>query len=514
MRHNILIRAKLTEAFSSVLPVTIIMLLLMFTITPMDNDIFVAFLIGVVLLIIGMGLFTLGAENSMSNIGERVGADIVKSRKISLVIIVAFVMGFVITISEPDLTVLATQIPSIPNNVLIYSIGIGVGIFLAFSLVRIIFHINLKWILILCYAAVFVLAAFVPEDYLAIAFDSGGVTTGPMTVPFILALGLGVSSIRSDESGSDSFGLVALSSVGPILTVMILGLVYPADASAGADSSFATSPDTVGAMRIFLHNIPEYMLEVGKALLPIIALFFLFQIFRFKMNKRNLIKIIVGLVFTYIGLVFFLTGVNVGFMPAGRYLGTTLGSMGGVTGGFSLKWICIPVAMVIGYYIVKAEPAVHVMTKQVNEVTAGAISDKMLLKSLSIGMAVSLGLAMIRALAGVPILYFLVPGYLIAIILSFVVPDIFTAIAFDSGGVASGPMTATFLLPFAMGICEAVGGNVITDAFGVVAMVAMTPLITIQITGLVYSYKKKSKARAAIYHDLQAIDSEDIVVLM
>ena len=485
MRHNILIKAKLAEAFSSVLPVTIIMLLLMFTITPMDNDIFVAFLIGVVLLIIGMGLFTLGAENSMSNIGERVGADIVRSRKMSLILIVAFVMGFVITISEPDLTVLATQIPSIPNNVLIYSIGIGVGIFLAFSLVRIIFHINLKWVLIFCYVAV-----------------------------FILALGFGVSSIRSDESGSDSFGLVALSSVGPILTVMILGLVYPVDATTGSDSSFVTSPDTVGAMQIFLHNIPEYMLEVGKALLPIIALFFLFQIFRFKMNKRNLIKILVGLLFTYIGLVFFLTGVNVGFMPAGRYLGTTLGSMGELAGGLSLKWICVPVAMVIGYYIVKAEPAVHVMTKQVNEVTAGAISDKMLLKSLSIGMAVSLGLAMVRALTGLPILYFLVPGYLIAIVLSFVVPDIFTAIAFDSGGVASGPMTATFLLPFAMGICEAVGGNVITDAFGVVAMVAMTPLITIQITGLVYSYKKKSKARVAIYHDLQAIDREDIVAFM
>ena len=262
MRHNILIKAKLAEAFSSVLPVTLIMLLLMFTITPMDNDIFVAFLIGVVLLIIGMGLFTLGAENSMSNIGERVGADIVRSRKMSLIIIVTFVMGFVITISEPDLTVLATQVPAIPNNVLIYSIGIGVGIFLAFSLIRIIFHINLKWVLIFCYVAVFVLAAFVPEDFLAIAFDSGGVTTGPMTVPFILALGFGVSSIRSDESGSDSFGLVALSSVGPILTVMILGLVYPVDAAASGDNSFLTSPDTVGAMRIFLHNIPEYMLEV------------------------------------------------------------------------------------------------------------------------------------------------------------------------------------------------------------------------------------------------------------
>lgn len=514
MGHSIFMKAKIKEALSSVLPVTIIMLLLMFTITPMDNDIFVAFLIGVVLLIVGMGLFSLGAENSMSNIGERVGADIVGSRKITLVVIVSFLMGIVITISEPDLVVLATQIPSIPNNILIYSIGIGVGLFLVLSLLRILFHINLKWVLILCYVCVFVLAAFVPKDFLAIAFDSGGVTTGPMTVPFILALGLGVSSIRSDEAGSDSFGLVALSSVGPILTVMILGLVYSVDATNTSQMSFETSANTAGAMRIFLESIPEYMLEVGKALLPIMVLFFLFQIFRFRMNKRNLIKILVGLFFTYVGLVFFLTGVNVGFMPAGRYLGTTLGSMGTLAGGISLSWVCVPVAMVIGYFIVKAEPAVHVLTKQVNEVTAGAVSDKMLLQSLSVGMAVSLGLSMIRALTGLPILYFLIPGYLIAIILSFVVPDIFTAIAFDSGGVASGPMTATFLLPFAMGICEAVGGNLITDAFGVVAMVAMTPLITIQMMGLVYSYKKKSKKHQAIIRDLKEIDGEEIVVLM
>lgn len=506
MGRRALVKSKIMEALMSVIPVTVIVLILCFTLTPMDNNTFVSFLVGDVLLIIGMGLFTLGAESSMTNIGERVGSDIVKSKNVLLIIIVSLILGFVITISEPDLVVLATQIPSIPDNILIYSVGAGVGLFLTFSLLRILFNIKLKWFLIVCYLLIFILSAFVPSDFIAVAFDSGGVTTGPMTVPFILALGLGVSSIRSNEKGSDSFGLVALSSIGPILAVLVLGLIYKTDSTVLAESISAAPEDTVSVMQLFTHSIPKYIFEVGKALLPIIGFFFLFQIFRFKMNRRNLIKIVVGLLFTYIGLVFFLTGVNVGFMPAGRYLGSVMGNM-------SASWLVVPVAMLIGYYIVKAEPAVHVMTKQVNEVTAGAISETMLLRSLSIGMAVSLGLAMLRVLTGIPIMALLIPGYIIALILTFVVPDIFTAIAFDSGGVASGPMTATFLLPFAMGVCDAVGGNIITDAFGIVAMVAMTPLITIQITGVIYTYHKR-RAQAVMEIDLAAVDREENIIFL
>ncbi len=503
MGRKILIKTKIQEAFTSVLPVTIIMLVLSFTVTPMNNNMFVSFLIGNVLLIIGMGLFTLGADSSMTSIGERVGADIVKTRKLWFVILVAFILGVIVTISEPDLVVLADQVPSVPSFVLIGAVGIGVGIFLVLALIRIIFRIKLKWMLIISYIIVFALSFFIPKSFLSIAFDSGGVTTGPMTVPFILALGVGVSSIRSDDNRSDSFGLVALSSVGPIIAVMILGLIYTPDGNYDATLGASTASNTSETLWEFIKVLPAYMHEMGRSLLPIVIFFFIFQLFRFKMNRRNLLKIIIGLVFTYAGLVFFLTGVNVGFMPAGRFLGTTLA-------GMENNWICIPVAMLIGFYILKAEPAVHVMVKQVNELTLGAITENMMFTTLSLGMAVSVGLAMLRAITGISILWIVVPGYLIAIGLSFVVPDMFTAIAFDSGGVASGPMTATFLLPFAMGACEAAGGTTITDAFGVVALVAMTPLIAVQIMGLVYSWKARSAAEISAI-DLTSVDAEETI---
>ena len=327
-----------------------------------------------------------------------------------------------------------------------------------------------------------------------------------MTVPFILALGVGVSSIRSDDSNSDSFGLVALSSVGPIIAVMILGLIYTPSGATGGVTAPVLPSFTRETLLEFIIALPGYMLEMAESLLPIVIFFFLFQIFRFKMNGRNLMKILIGLAFTYAGLVCFLTGVNVGFMPAGEFLGRTLASMEG-------NWICVPVAMLIGFFILKAEPAVHVMVKQVNEATLGAISEETMFTTLSIGMSVSVGLAITRAITGISIAWLIIPGYIIAIGLSFAVPSIFTAIAFDSGGVASGPMTATFLLPFAMGACEAVGGNVITDSFGVVALVAMTPLIAVQVMGLVFTIRSHHK-QVVSGIDLAAVDAEPVVSLM
>lgn len=327
----------------------------------------------------------------------------------------------------------------------------------------------------------------VPKDFLAVAFDAGGVTTGPMTVPFIMALGVGISAIRSDKhAADDSFGLVALCSIGPILAVLILALLYSPQGVYEAQA-VEEAANSVELWQMFGKEFPAYMKEISAALLPIILFFGIFQIAALKMSKKNLIKIVIGLVYTYVGLVLFLTGVNVGFMPAGMLLGETLASL-------PYKWIIISVGMVIGYFIVMAEPAVHVLTHQVEEITSGSISASAMRYSLSIGVAVSLGLAMIRVLTGISIFWFLVPGYGIAIVLSFFVPKIFTAIAFDSGGVASGPMTATFLLPFAIGACNAVGGNIVSDAFGIVAMVAMTPLITIQTLGLIY---KITAGRAA-----------------
>ncbi|MGN0298739.1 MAG: DUF1538 domain-containing protein [Lachnospiraceae bacterium] len=488
-KYKLILHEKVQEALRSVLPVALIVLALCFTMIPIPTGMLLSFLMGTVLLIVGMGLFTLGADTAMTPMGEYVGVQVTRSKKLWNIIGIAFFVGFLITISEPDLQVLADQVPSIPNMVLILSVAGGVGFFLVVSMLRILFCIPLHGLLLFFYALVFILAIFVPSDFLAVSFDSGGVTTGPMTVPFIMALGVGVASIRSDEQAQDdSMGLIALCSVGPILAVMLLSLIYRPEESL---VSATVIPDITESREMFiqfLKALPDYSKEVCRALGPIVIFFLIFQLLSQPMKKRQLAKIGIGTIYTFLGLVIFLVGVNVGFMPVGNYLGLKIGSM-------RISWIAIPIGMLIGYFIVAAEPAVHVLTKQVEDITSGAIPRKALSTALGIGVSVSVGLAMIRVLTGISILWFVIPGYLIAFILSFFVPRIFVSIAFDSGGVASGPMTATFLLPFAKGLCEAVGGNLATDAFGVVAMVAMTPLIAIQILGVTYNMELKSVSK-------------------
>lgn len=501
---------KLQESLAAVLPILAIVLILSFTIAPLPTSVLMAFLFGAVLLVVGMMFFSLGAELAMSPMGERVGACITKTRRVGIMLTLGFLLGFLITISEPDLQVLANQVQAVPNMVLIVTVAVGVGLFLCFAMLRMLLSVPLNTMLVGFYIVVFVLAMFVPKDFLAVAFDSGGVTTGPMTVPFIMAMGVGVSAIRSDKhSANDSFGLVALCSIGPILAVLILSLIFRPDGGSYTAVVIPEIGDTAALWQLFFVAFPTYFKEIAVSLLPIAAFFAVFDLVSLHLERKQLIRIGVGLAYTYLGLVIFLTGVNVGFMPAGNYLGS-------VIAGLSCNWIIIPIGMLIGYFIVMAEPAVYVLMRQVEELTDGAIPGSAMKHSLSIGVAVSVGLAMIRVLTGISIFYLLVPGYAVAIALSFFVPKLFTAIAFDSGGVASGPMATTFLLPFAMGACSAVGGNIVTDAFGVVAMVAMTPLITIQGLGLIYRLRTKHGAVApapAVSGDAFALDDLAIIDL-
>ncbi|MBR4085019.1 MAG: DUF1538 domain-containing protein [Lachnospiraceae bacterium] len=496
-------KEKLTETLKAVFPILAIVLILCFTIAPIPPSILMTFLVGAVLLVAGMLLFNVGVELSMTPIGERTGTIMTRTKSVLIVVLVSSIMGFVITISEPDLQVLAEQVPSIPNLTLILAVALGVGLFLVFAILRMLLSIPLSYLLVGFYAIIFLLTLFVPGDFLAVAFDSGGVTTGPMTVPFIMAFGVGISAIRNDRHAEeDSFGLVSMCSVGPILAVMILGMIFKPESAEQAVETIPIIDNTVDLWRLFSVELPTYIEEMAVSILPIVFFFGLFQLIARDINKKSLIKIGVGLLYTYIGLVLFMTGVNVGFMPAGNFLGQTIA-------GLSYAWIIVPIGMVIGYFIVLAEPAVFVLTKQVEEMTSGAISSGAMRLSLSIGVATSVGLAMIRVLTGISILWFLVPGYLIALIITFFVPKLFTAIAFDSGGVASGPMTATFLLPFAMGACSALGGNIITDAFGIVAMVAMTPLITIQIMGLITVIKEQHIHNMVVAHPSEPASTEN-----
>ncbi len=485
-----IISNKVKEAFSSVLPITIIVLALCFTIVPIPSGTFLAFILGALLVIFGMGLFTLGADTAMTPIGEYVGTTVMSSKKLWIIAPVCFIVGVLITISEPDLQVLAERLKeTVDSWTLILTIGVGVGVFLVIAFLRIVLKVKLSFLLIGSYMAVFVLSYFVPDAFVPLAFDSGGVTTGPMSVPFIIAIGVGVAAMRNDKgSETDGFGLTALCSVGPILAVMVLGMIFKPESIELPKDSVLNVNDSKELLSAFGTQLPAYMKEVGIALLPIVAFFLIFRLFGQKISKHEFIRILVGVLYTYVGLVIFLLGVNVGFLPVASYLGVAIGNL-------EYNWIIIPIGMVIGYFVVAAEPAVHVLTKQVYEITSGAIPEKALRTSLMIGVAVSVGLAMSRIIFNIPIMYFLIPGYLIALVLTFFVPDIFTAIAFDSGGVASGAMTASFLMPLALGVCSAVEGNVATQGFGVVAMVAMTPLITIQILGLVYKIKTSKVKR-------------------
>ena len=483
---------KLKEAAASVLPVTAIVAVLCLALVRVDVGLMLSFLLGSGLLILGMGLFTLGAELSMSRIGNLIGAKMTKSRKLWFILAVSFLLGVAITMAEPDLQVLATNVPAIDKTVLIVTVSVGVGLFLMLCMVRILFSVSLRLLLIVFYALLFLGAFLSDAGFLSVAFDSGGVTTGPMTVPFIMALGVGVASIRSDENAkADSFGLVALCSIGPVMAVMLLGAIYPTDTQADVGMVIGGFETTVELGGAYLRSLPTYMLEVAMALLPIFVFFLLFQVFSLRLRRLPLTKIVMGVGYTFLGLVLFLTGVNVGFSPLGYVLGKEL-----VTSGLSA--LLIPLAMLMGWFIIDAEPAVHILNKQVEELTSGAISAKAMGLSLSVAVALANGLAMVRVLTGLPILYFLLPGYAVALGLSFFVPRTFTAIAFDSGGVASGPLTATFMLPLAIGACTALGGNVMTDAFGLVALVAMMPLITVQVMGGIYVLKSRTKTDAPV----------------
>ena len=481
-----LLKQKISESISSVLPITLIVLILSFTnLAPMPAGMLILFLLGSVMLIVGMGFFSLGTDLSMMPMGTEGGRSISASKKMIIIVFLCFLIGFAVTVAEPDLQVLAKQFTAVPDLTIILTVAAGVGLFLIIAALREFWGIRLQSTLIVLYAIVFLISFFVKPEFLPVAFDSGGVTTGPITVPFIIALGIGIAANQKNAAEDNNFGLVAICSVGPIITMLLMGIVLHSTEVTPPDFAIPEIIDTQQVGKAFAAGFPAYITEVAFGLSPILLFFIVFQFITRTFHKKGLIKVISGTIYTYIGLVLFLTGVNIGFMPVGNYIGKMLA-------GLEFNWILIPLGMLMGYFIVVAEPAVHVLNKQVEEITNGAVPAKAMLLSLSVGVAFSVGISMFRVLTGISLYWFIIPGYILALVLSFFVPKVFTAIAFDSGGVASGPMTATFLLPFAMGVCEKVQGNILTDAFGIVAMVAMTPLITIQALGFLYNRKVKT----------------------
>ena len=501
------LRSKILEALLSALPITAIVFILSFL--PwfdFSATELITFSIGAVLLVLGIGLFNMGADLAMTPMGTHVGAGLSRQKKLWLLLSVCFVLGMLITIAEPDLQVLAEQVKAVMNGqLLIYTVGIGVGAFLLVAILRVVFRRKLSNLLMLFYMLLFALALLLAVnerlDLLPMAFDSGGVTTGPITVPFIMALCVGISSVLGDRhSQENSFGMVALCSVGPVLAVLALG-IFSRGELAYEVPNYAVDSQIFSA---FAHTAVHKAKDVAIALGMIVVFFLLCQIFFLKLPKRQLAKIGVGVLFTYVGLVIFLTGVEVGFMPIGYKLGNRLSAMP--------PWVVICLGLVMGVLVVLAEPAIHVLTAQVEDVTGGYVTKRSMLIGLCVGVGLAIALSVVRIIFDFSLTYYIIPGYFISLALSLFVPPVYTAIAFDSGGVASGPMTSCFILPFAIGLCVGMQGEsaVLRDAFGVVALVAMTPLITIQLLGFKAIVSNRVREKRAMKRILDADDQQII----
>ncbi|MDE7105760.1 MAG: DUF1538 domain-containing protein [Anaeroplasmataceae bacterium] len=506
-----LLWVKIKEALMSVLPVTVIVMILYFTpLVSLTNYELIVFIVSAVLLILGIGLFNLGADMAMQPMGEQVGASLMKSKKVKIIVLVCFVMGVLITIAEPDLSVLADQVSAVINPILLMaSVGVGVGIFLVLAILKIIFKKDLSLMLMFFYMLMFAFVGLVilsgNGSFLSLAFDSGGVTTGPITVPFIMALGVGVAAtIGGRNANENSFGLIALCSVGPILAVLILGATMKGDIPY-SDPEYVVKTDFWRELFSTLGSVSK---EVIIALSLIVVFFMIIELIFIKLPKKKLIQIAIGIAYTFVGLVIFLTSVNIGFLPIGYKMGKCIAE-------FHPAYLIV-FGFILGFVVVLAEPAVHVLNKQVEEITNGGVSKRAMLIALAIGVGISIGLSMIRLVFDFSVLFYIIPGYFISLGLSFFVPKMYTAIAFDSGGVASGPLTSSFILPFAIGACVSIYDGptkVLNDAFGIVAMVAMTPLITIQLLGFKAVFVKQMKEKTRMKKIISA-DDEQIIRFM
>ncbi len=484
---------KLKEVFFAVFPITVLVAILNFTIAPVGSSAMIKFIIGAVMIVMGLSLFLFGVDISVTPIGNLTGAALTKTNKIWLIAIGSVILGFLVSLAEPDLHVLAKQVDAVTSGGISYFnllivVSIGIAIFFSIGLIRIVYNFPLFKMLAVIYGFILVIAIFATPEFLAISFDASGATTGAMAVPFILAISTGISAIKKDSKASekDSFGLVAVASTGAILSVMIMSILSKTDKIEEVlPAEVKASESIIGT---FVEKLPTVILEVFIALLPFLLMFLVFQKISFKLKLKPFLRILKGLVYTLIGLILFLLGVYAGFIETGNKIGFNLSQSG-------YKGLIVFIGFILGFFTILAEPAVHVLTHQIENVTSGYITRKSVLTALSLGVGVSISLSMVRIIVpGVVLWHFLLPGYLIALGLMFFTPKLFVGIAFDSGGVASGPMTATFILAFTQGVAGGMdGASILVDGFGVIAMVALTPLIALQVLGLIYKAKSKKK---------------------
>lgn len=484
------------ETTYSVIPICFIVVILS-AFFNIESSIIVTFVISAFFLIVGISLFTFGADISMMLIGEKLGNKLIQSKKISKILIITLIIGFIITLAEPDLKVLASQIPSIPQNSLIIFVSIGVGIFLMLAALKILLKLSFRAILIICYTLTFILMFISPQGIIPIAFDSSGVTTGPISVPFILALGIGLTSLRTDSNTkNDTFGLIALCSIGPKIAVLILGMIYQGSNNFDTSIYLKSGPIIVEYVDTFLECFKEVFISIS----PIIALFIILKVIQKDLFTNAITnKIVLGLTATFLGLCTFLTSVNVGFMKMGYLLGTSFANTNHLN-------ILFPVTMIIGFLVVFAEPAIKILTNEIEDITEGSVSKNIMKVTISLGVSLAIFFSIHRMINGYSIIPYLIVTYLASFILMFTCPKMFTSASFDAGGSVCGPLTATFILPLVIGVCNALNGNIITDAFGLISFIAMSPFITVQLLGIIFRIKTRVEIDKNINEEIVDFD--------
>ncbi len=486
-----LLKDKFRENLTSVIPIALVVLILHVTLVPLSSPQLIRFLLGTIFVIIGLTFFLIGVDLGITPLGGYTGTSFTKTNKLWIVIIVGLILGFIISIAEPGLIVFANQVETVTENQISASsivifVSIGLAIFVGIGFMRIVFNFPLYKILLIAYGIIFIIALFATPEFLAIAFDASGATTGALAVPFILALSTGISKLKKDSKSSekDSFGLVAIASAGAVMSVLLLNFISPKLTFASEiDQGFI---NTNAILKPFLSELPHVLIDSLIALSPLIVVLIVMQLLSFKLSKRQFRRLIIGFIYALLGLIVFLVGVNAGFMEVGNKIGQVLTQR-------ENKFFVLLFAFILGLLTIIAEPAVSVLTHQIEDVTAGYIKRTSVLIPLSIGVGISILLSILRILIpDIQLWHYLLPGYLIAISLTFIVPKLFVGIAFDAGGVATGPLTATFILAFTQGAANAYeGANVVTDGFGMIAMVALTPIITLQILGFIYKVKTR-----------------------
>lgn len=484
-----LILHKLKEVACSVVPIVLFVLCIHFFTVEIPSTLLIRFLIGAAFIILGLTVFLLGVDIGVVPLGNMTGKLLARSNKLIIVLLSGVLLGFFISIAEPGLMVLSNQIAivsngALPSMLILIVVSIGLAILLAVGFIRIFYRLSLSKILIVLYGIIVCLSFFSSSHMLAIAFDASGSTTGILAVPFILSLATGISQLRKDSKSSemDSFGLVAIASTGAILSVLIMGIVSPFTYE--SQMMQLTSIDMEFVLLPFINELSNSVSDSLLAILPLSVIFLILQKFFFRLKHRQVRKYLTGFIYAVLGLFLFLMGVNAGFMDVGLYFGQQLVTLDN-------QWIILWIAFVLGVLTILAEPSVHVLTAQIEEVTSGSIRRVIILIALALGVGIAIVFAILRILIEpLQLWHFLLPGYIMCLLLMKFTPKLFVGIAFDAGGVATGPMTATFIFAFVQGAAQAYGNaDMLVDGFGMIALVAMMPIITIELLGVLYKGK-------------------------